>query len=167
MRIKKCYFCSSNVYPGHGNTFVRDDSEIFEFCRSKCFRLFKLKRNPRKIKWTKASRLARGKDIIDQNVISFEKKRNEVDIYSRQAYLETIQAISIVNQVKKNRDKEFIKERIFSIKEKNKLKDLKFIEQHKLLSESIVANKNGESFINNDNKNTNTTEKENKAKAFE
>mmetsp|Transcript_4074 Transcript_4074/g.9582 ORF Transcript_4074/g.9582 Transcript_4074/m.9582 type:complete len:162 (-) Transcript_4074:63-548(-) len=107
MRLEKCYFCSSTVYPGHGVMFVRNDSKVFRFCRSKCHRNFKQKRNPRKVRWTKAYRKANGKELAKDPVFAFEKRRNVPVKYDRELMVKTLKAMKKVENIREAREKRF------------------------------------------------------------
>jgi len=118
MRIEKCYFCSTNVYPGHGSAFVRNDSKVFRFCTSKCHKNFKMKRNPRKVRWTKAFRKAHGKEMTIDYTFEFEKRRNIPVRYDRELIQATLKAMKRVGEIKKRREHAFWKNRMAASKAK-------------------------------------------------
>ncbi|KAG4076395.1 hypothetical protein HA402_005838 [Bradysia odoriphaga] len=112
MRIETCYFCSSKVYPGHGIQFVRNDCKIFKFCRSKCHKAFKKRKNPRKTKWTKASRKTAGKELTQDPSFDFEKRRNIPVKYNREAWKKMLAATARVTEIKEKRSREFVMKRL-------------------------------------------------------
>ncbi|XP_053405433.1 probable ribosome biogenesis protein RLP24 [Mercenaria mercenaria] len=139
MRLEKCYFCSSTVYPGHGIQFVRNDCKIFKFCRSKCHKAFKKKRNPRKSRWTKAFRKAAGKDLAVDPSFEFEKRRNVPVKYNRQLWTNTVKAMQRITEIKSRRQNQFILNRLKKGKELRKEADMKEVEKNIHLIKSPAA----------------------------
>ena len=51
--MSKCSFCGMDIERGTGKIFISKESKSLYFCSMKCEKnMLKLKRNPRKLKWT-------------------------------------------------------------------------------------------------------------------
>ncbi|KAK1313621.1 putative ribosome biogenesis protein RLP24 [Acorus calamus] len=129
MRLEKCWFCSSTIYPGHGIQFVRNDAKIFRFCRSKCHKNFKMKRNPRKVKWTKAYRRLNKKDMTQDKTFEFERKRNRPERYDRNVAENTLKAIKKIDKVRVAREAQHHAMRMKKNKSKEQKEAMKELEQ--------------------------------------
>ncbi|KAL7951091.1 ribosomal protein L24e domain-containing protein [Trichoderma barbatum] len=118
MRIEDCSFCGRPAYPSKGITFVRNDGKSFRFCRSKCNRNYKMKRNPRKLKWTKAYRRNAGKEMTVDSTLQFAMRRNEPVRYDRDLVAKTMSAIKRVSEIRARRERVFYKKRMAGKREK-------------------------------------------------
>lgn len=139
MRIECCSYCESKIYPGHGITFVRNDAKVFNFCRSKCHSHFKAKHNPRRSKWTKTSRKAAGKEMAEDTVLTFEKRRNRPVKYDRELYIKTIQSMKRIDEIREKRKVRFYLKRMRQAEDKHKNADKNVVKVNKHL---LNASKN-------------------------
>uniref|UniRef100_A0A673VG33 Probable ribosome biogenesis protein RLP24 n=1 Tax=Suricata suricatta TaxID=37032 RepID=A0A673VG33_SURSU len=119
----KSITCSSN--PISGMMFVHNDCKVFRFCKSKCHKNFKKKRNPPKVRWTKAFRKAADKELTVDNSFEFEKHRNEPVKYQRELWNKTIDAMKRVEEIKQKCQAKFIMNRLKKNKELQKVQDIK------------------------------------------
>lgn len=120
MRVDRCCFCGGPQYPGHGIEFVRNDCKVFKFCRSKCHKQFKHKRNPRKTRWTKAYRKVAFKELTVDPTFELEKRRNLPVKYNRNLWQQTQEAMKRILEIRKRRQEHFARIRA---KKAQKFKD--------------------------------------------
>ncbi|EFX00739.1 ribosome biogenesis protein rlp24 [Grosmannia clavigera kw1407] len=130
MRVETCYFCSRPTYPGKGIMFVRNDSKTFRFCRSKCHKNFKMKRNPRKLKWTKAFRKAAGKEMLVDSTLLFAARRNVPVRYNRELATKTLSAMDRIAEIRRRRERAFYKQRMSGNRKRELLAARKLVLEH-------------------------------------
>ncbi|WFD43626.1 ATPase-activating ribosome biosynthesis protein [Malassezia psittaci] len=144
MRVEHCFFCSAPSYPGRGITFVRNDAKVFRFCKSKCHKNFKMKRNPRKVRWTKAFRKAHGKEMTVDATLEFEKRRNIPVRYNRELVQNTLSAMQRIQEIKARRERAFYRARMSkaaggSVKDKAKEVDRLAVHRNQHLRRAVQA----------------------------
>lgn len=92
IKTESCRFSGLRIYPGHGITMVRVDSQIFKFLNSKCKRLYGARPKPSKLAWSVLYRKQHKKGQEDG--VSRKKRRVNKAAISRSivgASLEVIQ----------------------------------------------------------------------------
>jgi len=98
--------------------FVRNDAKEFRFCRSKCHKNFKMKRNPRKLRWTKAFRRSAGKEMTLDTTLTFAARRQIPTRYDRQLAATTLRAMERISEIRARRERAFYKNRMAGNKER-------------------------------------------------
>ena len=94
--------------------------QVFNFCRSKCHKNFKMKRNPRKVRWTKAYRKLAGKELAEDTTFELERRRNRPEKYDREVVQKTLKAIGKIEAIKSKRQERFYEGRMQKAKLKEK-----------------------------------------------
>ena len=92
-----------------------------------------MKRNPRKLAWTKAFRRASGKEMTVDTTLQFAARRNIPVRYNRDLVDKTLTAMQRVEEIKARRERVFYKKRMEGNKEKQKMADAKLVAENEHL----------------------------------
>jgi large subunit ribosomal protein L24e len=113
--------------------FVRNDARVFRFCKSKCHKNFKMKRNPRKLGWTKSFRRAHGKEMVVDGALALAAKRNIPTRYNRETVATALKAMQRYSDIKARRERVFYKTRMKGNREKQLEADRKLVQENQHL----------------------------------
>lgn len=113
--------------------------QIFRFCRGKCHKAFKKRKNPRKTGWTKAHRKAFGKELTIDPSFEFERRRNIPVKYNRELWTKTIGAIKRINEIREKREGHFVLTRLRKGHDVEVEMDVKDVQRNMALIRSPAA----------------------------
>jgi large subunit ribosomal protein L24e len=71
-----------------------------------------MKRNPRKVKWTKAYRKLAGKELAEDATFEMERRRNRPEKYNRELVAKTVQAMKRIKEIRVARQDRFYEARM-------------------------------------------------------
>ncbi|MCJ1274389.1 ATPase-activating ribosome biosynthesis protein [Puttea exsequens] len=98
-----------------------------------------MKRNPRKLKWTKAFRKAAGKEMTVDSTLTFAARRNVPIRYNRETVETTVKAMERVSEIKARRERVFYKKRMEGNKERQRELDRKLVAENEHLLPRVRA----------------------------
>lgn len=113
--------------------------QVFKFCRSKCHAAFKKKKNPRKVKWTKAYRKTVGKEMAVDPSFEFEKRRNVPVKYNRELWGKSVEAMKKVEVIRQRRQNLHIMQRLRKGRVLEQERDIKEVQRDLSLIRSPAA----------------------------
>lgn len=87
-----------------------------------------MKRNPRKLKWTKAFRKNAGKEMIVDTSLTFAARRNIPVRYNRILMAKTLEAMKRINEIRQKRERVFYKKRMAGNRLREKELNRKLVE---------------------------------------
>lgn len=88
-----------------------------------------MKRNPRKVKWTKAFRVLHGKEVSADTSFEFERRRNRPIKYNRQVAVATLRAMKSLERIRVRRGERFYENRMKDVEDSRRRDDRKTLEQ--------------------------------------
>ncbi|KAJ2897372.1 hypothetical protein MKZ38_004710 [Zalerion maritima] len=71
-----------------------------------------MKRNPRKLKWTKSFRKAAGKEMVVDSTLQFAARRHVPLRYDREMHQATLSAMGRITEIRQKRERAFYKRRM-------------------------------------------------------
>jgi large subunit ribosomal protein L24e len=92
-----------------------------------------MKRNPRKLKWTKAFRKAAGKEMVVDSTLQFAARRNVPVRYDRELMAKTLKAMERISEIRTRRERVFYKKRMAGKRERELAVARKLVEENKHL----------------------------------
>lgn len=100
---------------------------------------FKMKRNPRKLKWTKAFRKSAGKEMVVDSTLTFAARRNVPVRYNRDLVETTLKAMQRVSEIRQRRERVFYKKRMAGNKEREREANRKLVAENEHLLPKMRA----------------------------
>lgn len=98
-----------------------------------------MKRNPRKLAWTKAFRKAAGKEMVVDGTLAFAARRNVPVRYDRENVAITEKAMARFEEVKQKRQRVFYKKRMANNKQRQRDLDRKLVAENSHLLPKMRA----------------------------
>ncbi|XP_025196507.1 probable ribosome biogenesis protein RLP24 isoform X2 [Melanaphis sacchari] len=100
---------------------------------------FQKKKNPRRVRWTKAYRKAVGKELAVDPSFEIEKRRNIPMKYDREFWQMSMEAIKKVTEIQKKRQSTYVMQRLRKGREVEQHRDIREVQRDMSLIRSPAA----------------------------